>query len=204
VNQGSEKSLFGKAPLGTLAAYMVKRGTSKHNRQQIEDSFDQLRSKLEIDGSETTLTAAGQSTRDQLADALRLTAEVLREPSFPAAEFETLKREIAASLEESRTDPDSMAQRALARLGNPYPVGDVRYQPTLDEELAQYNRAKLDDVKRFHAQFAGRKSAEIAIVGDFECGCRQDTPDRAFRDVESEQPFNARCPTRWSRNLRAR
>ena len=189
VNQGSEQSLFGKAPLGTLAGYMLKRGTSKHNRQQIEDSLDQLRSRLEIDGNETTLTAAGQSIRDQLADALRLTAEVLREPSFPTTEFETLKREIAASLEESRTDPDSMAQRALARLGNPYPIGDVRYQPTLDEELAQYNGAKLDDVKRFHAQFAGGNVAELAIVGDFDADAIKALLTELFGTWKAELPY---------------
>ena len=168
VNQGDAKSLFGKSPSGALAAYMLKRGTAKHNRQEIEDALDQLRSKLEIDGGETALTAAGTSTHDQLADVLRLMAEILRQPSFPPTEFDKLKREVIASLEENRTDPDSLAQRALARLGNPYPKGDVRYQPTYDEELAEYTGAKLDDVKRFHAQFAGGNSAELAIVGDFD------------------------------------
>jgi zinc protease len=168
VHQGDEKSLFGQMPQGTLAAYMLKRGTAKHGRQEIEDTLDRLRSKLEIEGSETSFTAAGETTRDKLADLLTLTAEVLREPSFPAPEFEQLKREITTSLEESRTDPDSMAERALARLGNPYPKGDVRYQPTLDEELASYAQAKLDDVKRFHTQFAGGAAAELAIVGDFD------------------------------------
>ena len=203
VNQGSEKSLFGKEPLGTLAGYMLKRGTNKHNRQQIEDSLDQLRSKLEIDGNETTLTAAGQSIRDQLADALRLTAEVLREPSFPTTEFETLKREIAASLEESRTDPDSMAQRALARLGNPYPIGDVRYQPTLDEELAQYNRAKLDDVKRFHAQFAGGNAAELADRRRFRRRCHQGALERSSSGLGRPSCRTPGCPIRWSRSPRA-
>ena len=168
VNQGDEKSLFGKMPIGTLAASMLKRGTTKRSRQEIEDALDQLRSKLEVDGGETSLSAAGETTRGKLADVLRLTAEVLRQPSFPATEFDKLKREIAAFLEESRTDPDSMAQRALARFANPYPVGDVRYQPTLEQELAGYNGAKLDDVKRFHAQFAGGQSAQLAIVGDFD------------------------------------
>ncbi len=168
VNQGDEKSLFGKAPLGTLAAYMLKRGTAKHSRQEIEDTLDRLRSKLGIEGGETSLTIAGETTREKLADVLALAAEILRQPAFPASELEQLKREIAASLEESRTDPDSMAERALARLGNPYPKGDVRYQPTLDEELAWYNAAKLDDVRRFHAQFAGGAAAELAIVGDFD------------------------------------
>ena len=71
MHQGDEKSLFGKTPRGTLAAYMLKRGTAKHSRQEIEDALDQLRSKLEIDGGETSLTAAGESTRDKLADVLR-------------------------------------------------------------------------------------------------------------------------------------
>jgi len=168
VHQGSEKSLFGKMPAGTLAAYMLKRGTRKHNRQEIEDSLDGLRSKLGVEGGETSLTLVGETTRDKLPAVLTLAAEILREPSFPAPEFEQLKREIAASLEETRTDPDSMAERALARLDNPYPAGDVRYQPTLDEELASYDKAKLDDVRRFHAQFAGGTAAELAIVGDFD------------------------------------
>ena len=168
VHQGDEKSLFGRMPQGTLAAYMLKRGTAKHTRQEIEDTLDRLRSKLEIDGGETSLTAAGDTTRDRLAEVLALAAELLREPSFPASEFEQLKREIAASLEESRTDPDSVSERALERLGNPYPKGDVRYEPTLDEEIASYAQAKLEDVKRFHAQFAGGAAAELAIVGDFD------------------------------------
>ena len=168
VHQGSEKSLFGKMPAGTLAAYMLKRGTRKHNRQEIEDSLDGLRSKLGVEGGETSLTLVGETTRDKLPAVLTLAAEILREPSFPAPEFEQLKREIAASLEETRTDPDSMAERELARLDNPYPAGDVRYQPTLDEELASYDKAKLDDVRRFHAQFAGGAAAELAIVGDFD------------------------------------
>ena len=193
MNQGDEKSLFGKVPQGTLAANMLKRGTVKHNRQEIEDTLDQLRSKLEIDGGETSITAAGDTTRSRLADTLRLTSEILRQPAFPAPEFDTLKREIAASLEESRTDPESMAGRALARLGNPYPVGDVRYQPTFDEELAGYNGAKLDDVKRFHAQFAGGSAAEIAIVGDFDADAVRVQLSELFGTWKGAAPY-ARVP----------
>ena len=82
-----------------------------------------------------------------------------------------------------------MAQRAIARLGNPYPVGDVRYQPTFDEELAQYNGAKLDDVKRFYSQFAGGNSAEIAIVGDFDADAIKTLLSELFGTWKSVQPF---------------
>ncbi len=189
VNQGDEKSLYGKVPLGTLAANMLKRGTVKHGRQEIEDALDTLRSKLDVDGGETSIVVTGDSTREKLADVLRLAAEILREPSFPAPEFEQLKREIAASLEESRTDPDSMAGREIARLGNPYPIGDVRYQPTFDEELAGYNGARLDDVKRFHQQFAGGDAAEIAVVGDFDTDAVKRQLGELFGTWKSASPY---------------
>jgi zinc protease len=189
VHQGDEKSLFAKMPQGTLAAYMLKRGTTKHSRQEIEDTLDRLRSKLDIEGGETSFTVAGETRRDNLAEMLTLTAEVIREPAFPAAEFEQLKREVMASLEESRTEPDSMAERALARLGNPYPKGDVRYQPTLDEELSSYAQAKLDDVKRFHAQFAGGEAAELAIVGDFDAAAVKTQLEKLFGTWKSPMAF---------------
>jgi len=189
VHQGDEKSLFGRMPQGSLAAYMLKRGTAKHSRQEIEDTLDRLRSKLEIAGDETSLTVAGETTREKLADVLALTAEVLRAPAFPASEFEQLKREITASLEESRTDPDSVAERALERLGNPYPKGDVRYEPTLDEEIASYAGAKLDDVKRFHAQFTGGAAAQLAIVGDFDAEAVKAQLATLFGGWKSPAPF---------------
>ena len=104
-------------------------------------------------------------------------------------EFDKLKREAIASLEENRTDPDSMAQRALARLGNPYPKGDVRYQPTFDEELAEYTGAQLDDAKRFHAQYAGGNSAELAIVGDFDADAIKALLTELFGTWRSELPY---------------
>ena len=82
---GDEKSVFGKATTGALAGGMLMRGTTKQSRQEIEDALDKLRAKVGVGGSQTGAYASGQTYRAQLADVLRLTAEVLREPSFPPA-----------------------------------------------------------------------------------------------------------------------
>jgi zinc protease len=189
LHQGDEKALFGKTPLGSLSAAMLKRGTATRSRQQIEDELDALRSKFEVDGGETTVTVAGESVRSKLADTLRIVADVLRTPSFPAPEFDKLKREIAASLEERRKEPESIAQRALDRLGNPYPAGDVRYAPTLDEELKMFAGAELDDVRKFHAQFTGASYAELAIVGDFDADAIKALVTELFGSWKSPAPF---------------
>ena len=83
---GDEKSVFGKASTGALTGGMLTRGTTKKSRQEIEDAFDKLRAKVARQRlADRRVGASGQTYRAQLADVLRLTAEVLREPSFPAS-----------------------------------------------------------------------------------------------------------------------
>jgi zinc protease len=134
LHHGDEASLKGTPPRGGLAASLLALGTKKRDRQAFEDTLDRLRAKLALGGGETETTARGQTVRTHLPDFLRLAAETLREPAFPAAEFDKLKREQLTAIEEQRTDPQGVADRALERWNNPYPKGDVRYVPTFDED----------------------------------------------------------------------
>ena len=193
LHQGDEASLKGTSPRGELAASMLTLGTKKRDRQAFEDTLDRLRAKLAIGGGETETSAKGQTVRAHLPDLLRLTAEALREPAFPATEFEKLKRERLTALEEQKTDPQAIAERALARWDNPYPKGDVRYVPTYDEELAEIKGAKLDDVKRFYSRFVGGANAELAIVGDFDPVAVKALVTELFGAWKSPSPF-ARVP----------
>jgi len=189
LHQGDEASLKGMTPRGSIAASMLALGTRKHDHQAFEDALDALRAKLSISGSETETSARGQTVRAHLPDLLRLTSEALREPAFPATEFEKLKRELLTALEEQKTDPEAIAQRALQRWNNPYPKGDVRYVPTLDEEMAEIRNAKLDDVKRFYARFVGGANAELAIVGDFDPAATKALVTELFGSWKSPSPY---------------
>jgi zinc protease len=186
---GDEKSVFGKASTGAVTGGMLLRGTTRRSRQEIEDTLDKLRAKLAVNGSQTGAAVTGHTYRAQLPDVLRLTAEVLREPAFPASELEQLKRARATSLESSRTDPQSIAQRAIARHANPYPPGDPRYAPTVEESLANNSAVTLDDVKRFHRDFYGASSAEISVVGDFDPDATRALLVQLFGDWKSPSPY---------------
>ncbi|MDB5959790.1 MAG: pseudouridine synthase [Massilia sp.] len=157
---GDEKSLFGKGAVPALTASMLARGTTRYNRVALTDAFDNLR----MTGGPHQF----ETTRGNLADALRLAAHVLKEPSFPAAEFEQLRSQMLVAIESNRSEPQAVASRALAEHFNTYPRGDVRYETTIDEDLADTRAATLDQVKAFHRDFYGAKPAELAIVGDFD------------------------------------
>jgi zinc protease len=157
---GDEQNLFGKGAIPGLTAAMLTRGTTRYDRVQLADAFD----KLKIAGSPTHF----QTTRENLPEALKLVAHVLREPSFPAAEFEQLRRQSLVSLDASRSEPQNVASRTLNEHFDIYPKGDIRHETTLDEDVADIKAAKLDDLKAFHRDFYGTAPAEMAIVGDFD------------------------------------
>jgi len=193
IHEGDAQSLSGRAPQGELTADMLMRGTAKRNRQQLQDALDRLHARLNVDGSQTRTFAIGETVNRDLADTLKLVAEVLREPSFPASEFETLKREEIAALESERQSPESVTSRALDRYRNPYPPDDVRYIPTLDEELKRLSATTIDDVRAFHRNFFGASHAELAIVGDFDPAALRPLLSELFGNWTATTPF-ARVP----------
>jgi zinc protease len=189
LHQGDESSLKGKATIGAVMADMLSRGTAKRDRQAFEDELDKLRAKLHIDGGATEITASGQTVRENLPALLTLVAEALRQPAFSAAEFDTLKREQRTQLEQGRSDPQQIVVRAVSRHDNPYPSDDVRYEPTLDEEIARLDATTLDQVKAFYKRFVGGSHAEIAIVGDFDPAQMRALLARLFGDWKNPAPY---------------
>jgi zinc protease len=169
---GDDKNLFGKGAVPALTGAMLMRGTGKYSRIALADAFDRLK----ISGSPNRF----ETTRANLADALRLVAHVLKEPAFPAAEFEQLRQQTLVGIESSRSEPQSLASRALAEHFNIYPRGDPRAETTLEEDIADTRAATLDQLKAFHREFYGASPAELAIVGDFDADAIVPLVDELF------------------------
>jgi zinc protease len=165
---GDAQSLQGKDAAATLTGAMLSRGTQTLTRQQMEDEFDRLKARVAINGTADMAMASVQTTRDNLAAVLKLAAESLRRPSFPAAEFAQLKREMQADIEAQMREPQGIGGKTFRRHFNIFPKGDPRYVASFEEQLAELSSATLDDVKRFHQAFYGASNAELAVVGDFD------------------------------------
>jgi zinc protease len=199
---GNLQSVTGKRDLGELTATLLNNGTTKRNRQEFEDALDNLRAKLGVSGGPTSAAVSGQTFRAQLPDTLRLAAEALRQPAFPADELVKEQREQIRQLDAARTDPQDVASRALRRLGNPYPEGDPRYVPTIDQEIAGIKAVTPEALKAFHAQFYGANNAEIAIVGDFDAAEIRTLLGELFGDWKSAQAYT-RVPDPFRSNQAA-
>ncbi len=165
---GSLESLQGKASIASFTAAMLRRGTTSRSLQQLNDELDRLKSSVSIGGSGQTVSVSLLSTRDNLLPTLELVTDMLRNPAFPEGEFTKLRDEWLASIEQSRSDPRSLAIRELSQRLSPYPEGDFRRTLSFDDEKAELMAVTLADLKQFHAQYYGATHATTAVVGDFE------------------------------------
>jgi len=169
LRMSNEKSVSGKGQAGEFAAVMLNKGTTKHTRQQIKDEFDRLKANVNFFGSATMTTVNITTTRPNLVEVLKLTAEVLKDPIFPADELEKLRSEQLSQLESGRSEPQAIAFRKFQRHLTPYEKADPRYVQTFDEKVADLKAATLDEVKKFYKENYGiTPGSTIAAVGDFD------------------------------------
>jgi zinc protease len=170
---GDEQSLTHREVACSLAGGMLMRGTQKRSRAQIKDAFDQLNASVSVSGEGATI----EVRRENLAPALRLAAEVLREPAFSKQEFDELKRAALTGAESQRTDPSALASLQLARHLALYPKGHPNYTPDVEERIEWLRASTLEDAAACYRELFGATAADFSAVGEFD-------PDELARLVE--------------------
>lgn len=170
---GDERTLTNRELACSFAGGMLMRGTLKRSRGELKDALERLNATVSA-GSDG---ASIEVRRANFADTLRLVAEVLREPAFPAAEFEELKRATITGAESERADPSALAAIRLSRHLQPYPEGHPHYTHTIDEKLERMRKTTLEDARACYRELFGATRADFVAVGDFD-------PEEVLRLVE--------------------
>jgi zinc protease len=189
LNFGDERSLKNTNGVSGLTAAMLMRGTKSKTREQIQDTLDKLQSRLNIGGAGGVVAANIVSTRQNLPAVIDLAIEILREPAFSESELETLRASDLTDLEASKSEPQAVVSRAYGRHWDPYPKGDVRYVPTIDEEREDLTKANVKALRDFYQGFYGASNAEVSVVGDFDAAAIRDQIAKKLDGWKSPKPY---------------
>ena len=180
---GNAENLKNLEAAASFLPQLMLRGTRHLTRQQLMDELDRLKANLSAGSGQgrggrgvavLQLRALAPSLSrsrphvTHLPAVLDVLRQVLREPTLPAEEFEILKRERLAGLEQMRTEPSALASRTLTHLLATYPKDDVRYVPTIEEEIERVQAVMLDQVRTLYHEYLGSGHGALAIVGDFD------------------------------------
>jgi zinc protease len=182
---GDEDSTRDRYTACSFASGLLMRGTTRLSRAELRDAFEKLRASVSVGAGGASI----EVQRENLAAALDLVAQVLREPAFPATEFEEMKRASLTSIEAERSEPAAILEENLGRHLAPYPKGHWNETRTLAERLSDTASVTLEDAKSCYRDFFGASGAEIAAVGDFDPDALAQQLEALFADWKNPAPY---------------
>jgi zinc protease len=189
---GDEASKSNRATACSLADGMLMRGSRKHTRAELQDLFEKLNSNVSVSGEGASI----DTKRAQFADTLRLVAEVLKEPAFPANEFAEMKQAALTRIESQRGDPTTIASQRISRVLAPYPPDHWLYVPSTDERIERLQKTTLAEAQKCYADFVGATRAEFVAIGDFDPEQAAKLVEELFGAWKSPQGYK-RIPARY-------
>lgn len=185
---GNEQTLRGKSIHGSLAGAMLSRGTTTMSFQQRSDEFDRMQTTVIPSFQNGVLTLTIASDRSNIPRAIEIAGDMLRNPAFPASEFEIVKTDQAAFARSQTDQPFSLAWNAMLRAAAPFTKDQYYYVPTLAERANEIAATTLDEVKDFYKQI-GPANVQIAAVGDADADTIADAVRKAFKGWATNAPF---------------
>lgn len=165
---GSPKTLLGKSSIAQLTASMIDKGTTTMSRQAIQDRLDAIKARINVFGGLSNVSFSIETTNQNLEQVIDLVGDMALHPSFSKEEFDKLKNERIANMEEQLSEPQAVAFNRMNMLRNPYTKSDVRHVNSLKEDIEDMKAVTLDDVLKFYKENYGASEATVSIVGDFE------------------------------------
>lgn len=165
---GDEKTLSGKRVQASTLGAMMRRGAGSMSYQQLSDEIEKLQSRVGISSQQGALNVNITSDRANVGKVLALVKTMLREPTFPQSEFDTMMKERIAGIEAGLTNPQALGGNAMQRAAAPYPKDSYFYVQTMEEQIAEMRGTTLESVKEFYNKIVGPAKVEVAVVGDFD------------------------------------
>jgi zinc protease len=148
----------------SLALAMLDEGTTRRNAIQISDQLAQLGANLSTGSKLDVSSVSLEALKESLDPSLALYADVILHPSFPRSDFERLKKQRLAQIQQEKADPVGLALRVFP--GLLYGEGHAYSNPwTGSGTEASTNRIKREDLVRFHQTWFQPNHATMVVVG---------------------------------------
>jgi predicted Zn-dependent peptidase len=163
VGSGSTADPTGKPGIANLTAQMLREGTTSRKSLEIADQIAFLGINLSPNSSWESSTLSLHTPTAQLDSALALFGDVALHPSFPANEFDRIKKTRLTELLQLRDQGPAIANIAFPAIiyGSAHPYG----VPALGTEASVQTLTPADLQAYYQANFRPNNSTLI-IVGD--------------------------------------
>jgi predicted Zn-dependent peptidase len=163
--------------LENMVTSLLDEGTATRTSQQIAEEKERLGAILSTGGTADESSVTMSALSANLAPSLALMADVIRQPAFRADDVERVRTQLVTAIEEARSDPDSMAQRAYMRevFGASHPYGTTALGD--GQAVAHFSR---DDLVTFYNRWLRPDKAQLFVVSNLPLSEVQAQLEAAF------------------------
>jgi zinc protease len=164
-----------KLGVAQFTAQMLSEGTTSRNGDQIADAQQLLGTSINVaigpEGGSVVFT----SLADKYEGALELAADMLLNPTFPAAALERIRQQRLVQLTQAKDQPNAISGVVFTKVlyGDEHPYGRVVTEQTV-------RAITRDDVVRFHQEYFKPGRAVVTVVGDLDQGRARAALEKAF------------------------
>ncbi|MGD9109957.1 MAG: pitrilysin family protein, partial [Phycisphaerales bacterium] len=147
-----------------MALEMLTKGTENYSEGQLADELETYA--ISIGGSASMDTSSvGMSCLSEHAErAMELLGEVVLRPTFPADEFEKLRKQVLTGLEVESAKPEYQAEKQF-RLKL---YGEHPYSQTATGEIEDVNVLKIEQLRQWWVNNARPDAAVLIFAGDID------------------------------------
>jgi predicted Zn-dependent peptidase len=163
IKAGSVADPAGKEGLASLAAGLLRKGTSKRSADQIASELDFIGGQFNAGATYDYTNGTAEFVKKDIAKGLDLLSDLLLNPTFPQEEVTKLLKQRIDGIKAAK----DQAQGVLGTYFAAYLYGNHPYgRPTGGDEksLAAITR---DDIAKFYQTNYTPAGAILAVVGDF-------------------------------------
>ncbi|MFO1393039.1 MAG: pitrilysin family protein [Steroidobacteraceae bacterium] len=175
---GDDRSPPDNVAIATLTGSMLDKGTTAQDKFAIAQRLGGVGAALHFSVGASALQISGKCLRKDLPLVTSLLAEQLRQPAFPEAELDKLKKQLDGAMRQQMEDTDFRAGDAFSRAV--FPPGHPNRQPAPDAFIADVGKATVEQLRQFHSQYYGPAAMRLVIVGDVDPAATIDDLRRAF------------------------
>ena len=165
VDAGFAADQFATAGTANLTLAMLDEGTTTRNALEISDELQRLGANV-AGGSDLDTSYVGLSAlKENLPESLDLFADLILNPSFPAADFERLQQLQLVGIQQEKVRPRTLALRLFPRIL--YGEGHAYSLPfTGSGDEASVAALQPEDLAAFHETWFKPNNATLVVVGD--------------------------------------
>jgi zinc protease len=148
----------------SLAMAMLDEGTARRTSLQISDQLAQLGANLATGSKLDVSSVSLEALRENLDASLDIYSDVILHPSFPRSDFERLKKQRLAQIQQEKADPVGLALRVFPGLlyGRDHAYSNPWTGSGTEESTLKITR---DHLVRFHRDWFRPNHATLIVVG---------------------------------------